>query len=78
MNSPKLSQMEDNISQLSLDEQLWLVERLVHNIRETTSKKKHHFDNNLAAMANDPQIQSELRKIEEEFAYTEADGLDIE
>jgi hypothetical protein len=28
-------------------------------------------------MANDPQIQRELRQIEEEFAFAEADGLDI-
>ena len=78
MNSLKLSQMEDNINKLSLDEQLWLVERLVHNIRETTNKKKYQFENDLAIMADDPQIQSELRKIEEEFAFTEADGLNIE
>jgi hypothetical protein len=29
-------------------------------------------------MADAPQIQSELRKIEEEFAFAEADGLDIQ
>jgi hypothetical protein len=27
-------------------------------------------------MAADPEIQNELRKIEEEFAFTEADGLE--
>lgn len=30
----------------------------------------------LADMAHDPEIQKELRAIEEEFMVTEADGLD--
>lgn len=30
----------------------------------------------LAAMASDPEIQAELRHIEEEFAGTESDGLE--
>lgn len=30
----------------------------------------------LAAMANDPDIQCELRQIEAEFSHTEMDGVD--
>ena len=77
MNMPVLSQMEERISRLSLDEQLWLMERLVQRIKENTVNQKSQFENDLIAMANDPEIQSELREIEKEFAFAEADGLDI-
>ena len=33
--------------------------------------------NDIAQMAADPQIQAELRAIEQEFAGTEADGLGL-
>lgn len=75
MNTPVLSQIEDNISQLSLAEQLWLMERLVQRIRENTISSKSQYESDLMAMANDPQIQHQLREIEEEFVYTEMDGL---
>ena len=77
MNMPILSQMEDRISHLSLAEQLWLMERLVQRIREKTVNTKSQFESDLMTMANDPQIQNELQQIEEEFAFTGADGLDI-
>ena len=35
------------------------------------------FESDLLKMANDPQIQWELQQIEEEFAFAEADGLNI-
>lgn len=34
------------------------------------------LENQLAAMATDPEIQRELQAIEMEFAVAEADGLD--
>ena len=34
------------------------------------------LENQLAAMAQDPEIQSELKKINNEFAITELDGLE--
>jgi hypothetical protein len=77
MNMPILTEMEDNIRRLSLAEQLWLMERLVQRIKENTINEKSRFESDLIAMANDPQIQRELREIEEEFAFAEADGLDI-
>jgi hypothetical protein len=77
MNMPILTEMEDNIRHLSLAEQLWLMERLVQRIKENTINEKSRFESDLIAMANDPQIQRELRVIEEEFAFAEADGLDI-
>jgi hypothetical protein len=77
MNMPILSQMEDRISRLSLDEQIWLMERLVQRIKENIINPRSQFENDLIAMANDPEVQSELREIEKEFAFAEMDGLDI-
>ncbi len=74
-----LNEIEQKVSQLSHEEQLWLIERLVRRLREgsknNNSSKDDFFDAQLAAMANDPEIQAELRQIDEEFAITEADGL---
>jgi len=75
MNSLVLSQIEESINRLSLDEQLWLMEQLAHRIRENTLQQSV-WDNQLAAMAADPEIQNELQKISEEFALVEADGLE--
>ena len=76
MNMPILSQMEDSISRLTLAEQLWLMERLVQRIKENTVNKMSQFEDDLVAMANDPQIQQELQEIADEFAFAEVDGLD--
>ena len=71
-----LSQIEDTFSRLSISEQLLLIERLVRQVHQNTLKQTSDLDNQLALMAADPEIQSELAKIEEEFAYAEADGLE--
>ena len=85
MNMMVLSQIEEDIYELSLAEQLWLIERLAQHVRNvvavsTTAIKDTAIENNietqLMAMANDPEIQDELQMIELEFAITEADGLD--
>lgn len=80
MTSPTLSQLEQAISLLSYEEQLWLVERIIHNLRVTRSNdnlisQPPTFEQQLSLMANDPAIQAELKTIEEEFAFTEMDGL---
>jgi hypothetical protein len=38
--------------------------------------KKTDIESELAAMANDSEIQKELQEIEEEFIVTETDGLE--
>ena len=76
MNQSVLSQIEDTFSKLSLPEQLLLIERLVHRVQQNTLKQTDDLDNQLALMAADPEVQSELEKIEQEFAYAEADGLE--
>ncbi len=74
-----LNEIEEKVSQLSREEQLWLIERLVRRLREDSKSQnsfdREFFDNQLIAMANDPEIQAELKQIEQEFAITEADGL---
>ena len=75
MNMMILSQIEENIYELSLAEQLWLIERLAQHIRNTM-EEKDNLESQLVTMANDPEIQNELQMIETEFAVTEADGLE--
>jgi len=75
MNTMVLSQIEENIYELSLDEQLWLIERLAQHIRNAVAIKDN-IEMQLMAMANDPEIQHELQIIEKEFAVAEADGLE--
>src|SRR5438128_4997241 len=74
--TPTLESIETAIDQLSLPEQLMLMERLASRIRSRTLGTHVLDENALAAMAEDPAIQQELRLIEAEFAVTEADGLD--
>ncbi len=80
MSSTVLSQVEKTIIRLPLHEQLWLIERLVRHLREDSVKshavEQDAFESQLAVMATDPEIQSELREIDREFAVTEADGLE--
>ena len=78
MNTTALERIEADISQLSLSEQLLLMERLAHRIRDRTLRPQPSLTDQLAAMASDPDIQRELQQIEAEFAGTETDGLSAE
>jgi hypothetical protein len=71
-----LETIEAEIAQLPLAEQLRLIERLASRLRAHALGTSTVQDSELAAMANDPAIQRELRRIDAEFASTEADGLD--
>ncbi len=71
---PALSQIEEHIAQLSLDEQSWLIARLAQHLRAQLVAQSP-LDAHLAAMAVDPEIQNELRAIAAEFVCAEADGL---
>ena len=79
MLSMILTEIEERIDHLSRKEQLWLIEQLARRLREGSAKEyakeKDFFKNQLAVMANDPEVQTELQKINHEFAATEADGL---
>jgi len=76
MPMPTLERLELDIDQLPLADQLKLMERLAHRIRQRALRPLSVQESDLFAMANDPAIQRELRQIESEFAPTEFDGLD--
>jgi len=81
MSEPSLlTELEENICRLSLDERLLLIERVSHRIRTDISSGKTDIDipidAQLSKMAADPEIQMELQKIKHEFSATEQDGLD--
>ena len=76
MTTPTLEQIAADIDHLSLPDQLWLMERLAHRIRQSALHTPSINERDLAVMASDPDIQRELGQIEAEFAVTEADGLD--
>jgi hypothetical protein len=76
MNLTVLSQIEAHLDELSLAEQLWLLERLAQRLRAQMIVHSP-LEQQLAAMAEDPEIQRELQRIEEEFAPAAADGLEL-
>lgn len=76
MDDSIVTQIEDGFSQLSISEQLWLIERLARRVHEATLNSRSDVDKQLALMAHDPEIQSEMRNIEQEFSHAEADGLE--
>lgn len=78
MTTATLERIEIDIAQLPLAEQLWLMERLAHRIRQSSLRPLSVQEDNLAAMAADPAIQHEVQQIAAEFAVTELDGLDHE
>jgi hypothetical protein len=75
MTTSTLDRIEAAIDELTLAEQLWLIERLARRIRSGTVLTPDVDDAELAAMANDPAIQRELRQIDAEFSVAEAEGL---
>jgi hypothetical protein len=78
MSSPVLNEIEQRIDQLSFDEQLLLLEQLAQRIRRAKHADRSAPADDLTAMAADPDIQRELREIDEEFRATEMDGLEDE
>lgn len=78
MKNMTVERIEADIDRLSLADQLWLMERLAQRIRRTALPAPADLASQLAGMANDPDIQRELRQIEAEFAVADLDGLDAE
>jgi hypothetical protein len=72
MTTPTLERIETDIAQLSLTEQLWLMERLAHRIRQHALHPLIVQESDLAAMASDPAIRHELQQIDAEFAVTDS------
>lgn len=77
MSTVLMQQIEADINHLSLPDQLWLMERLANRIRKHALPNRQSLENQLAAMADDPAIQRELRQIEHEFSGSEIDGFGV-
>ncbi|HEX9974951.1 MAG TPA: hypothetical protein VGD14_23050 [bacterium] len=75
-----LTQIEQSIDIMSYDELLYLLEKLVSTLRQKSSSKiltsQKVFEQQIAKMAEDPDVQRELVEINREFAMTELDGLE--
>lgn len=72
MNTLSISKIEESIFALPANEQKRLIARVSKTIRMRREAEK---DAQLAAMANDPDIQKEIKELEDEFLSTEMDGL---
>jgi uncharacterized protein YicC (UPF0701 family) len=81
MISSHLQAIERDLSDLSLEELEWLLERIqqqMQNKQETSAKFKNakYMEKELASMALDLDIQTEISTINQEFMVTEMDGLE--
>jgi len=76
MISSNLLEIERSILALSVEEQLWLLESIARQIRETEYIKDKLPDTNnpeekLEVMPWEPKIQTEIAVINDEFAISE-------
>ncbi len=66
--STKLLEINRSIRDLSLEEQMWLLESLVKNLRKKTNTNSfplnQDIEKEMAAMANDSDIQVEIAAID--------------
>ena len=74
------SEIEDGIRQLSLREQMRLLEWLAGTLRRNVSffyadDAESKREELLAMMADDPEMQAEIAAINGEFAVADFDGL---
>jgi hypothetical protein len=72
------SEIENEFARLSPEAQLGLLEGLVHRVRlaVASSRDREAGQPELFAMAADPQIQREIRRINAEFHGADGDGLE--
>ncbi len=79
MSARSIERIETEINQLAFPDQLWLLERLIQRIRKRiVPAQPTALEAQLTAMAQDSYLQRELKEIEAEFAYAEADGLGVD
>ncbi|WGV26038.1 hypothetical protein [Halotia branconii] len=81
MNSPHVLKIDCDLRSLSLEELEWLLERITKQVQERKQTSNKFTDVNymhqqLAAMANDLDIKTEIISINNEFEVTEMDGLE--
>ncbi|MCW5314830.1 hypothetical protein GTQ43_13750 [Nostoc sp. KVJ3] len=80
MNSPHLLKIERELRALSLEELEWLLELMTRQVQEKKQISDQltdvkYMNKQLAAMASDLDIQTEIASINNEFVVTEMDGL---
>src|SRR5947209_8123869 len=75
MNHSVLQDIETRIEHLSTSEKQILMDRLAHDLR-TAKHANADIGATLSRMAADPDIQREIREIEQEFANAAEDGLE--
>ena len=75
MTESAINEIEDRFARLSPENQLSLLERLVHQVRRNLGPSQDDWESGLSAMAADPEMQKELACINSEFRATEGDGL---
>ena len=63
MSQIVLSQIEQNILQLPIDQQLLLISRVAEKLRRKIDESSD-FETSLVEMANDKNVQRELKEIE--------------
>lgn len=69
------NEIESQFAQLPPAMQLRVLERLVHQMRESLPPRQDEWEAGLSAMAADPEMQRELLRTNSEFSDAEADGL---
>jgi len=74
MSDTVLSQIENRILSLTIDQQRQLLSRLSNKLRRDSTVAPD-FESDLAQMAMDKDIQREISEIELDFRSTEFDGL---
>jgi hypothetical protein len=80
MVSPHLLEIERDLGNLSLEELEWLLERIQNKVQQKQQKSynltnQEYMNAQLAVMASDVDIQTEINAINQEFIVTEMDGL---
>ncbi len=79
MSARTLPELEALIDRLSPADQLRLLEDLAHRLRARVAADDQPdiepLDSQLAVMARDGDIRTELQAIDREFTATESDGL---
>ncbi|MEH2004285.1 hypothetical protein [Nostoc sp.] len=80
MISAHLLKIERDLRALSLEELEWVLELITRQVQEKKQMSDSfndvkYMNEQLAAMASDLDIQSEIASINNEFSVTEMDGL---
>ncbi|MFN6513563.1 MAG: hypothetical protein RMY29_003550 [Nostoc sp. CreGUA01] len=80
MNLPDLLKIERELTNLSLEQLEWLLERITKQVQVRKQLDKfanyEYMNQQLATMASDLDIQTEITSINNEFSITEMDGLE--